>query len=508
MKISALFYVFFICLINQSYAQNTLVSNGQFFEGEPYLAIDPSNSQRLVAAWMGFQFNEKIVIKSAVSTDGGLTWSSPIWQAHQQAGNSSADVSLAFDGQGNLYMAYIDYDNVNFSNGAVICRKSTNAGLSWGPATVARSITSCPNKLCIDRPWIAVDPLTGSIVITSTNAKQPSLVQAPFHPYIAISSDQGASFSLQELDASPYLAGTAITQPLPSPAFSNNGTFMALYPSYDPSQSILPRVVEVSKTAPASFYSYAVAFQGLGFGSSNDSIKKGPHLSVNPNDAASAVYTFATDVFGDPDIALIEKVQGVWTAPIRVNNDAQANGVVQDLAWADFDTDGDIAVCWRDRRNGIPYTYSSPTEIVCRIKSQGTWGNEVFISPQIAHDSILLENGNDFLNVQFHQNKLYTIWGDVRTGTLKIYLNIYNQEDSTNQTNLISSNPFIFPNPCQDFITLPGVLSGLNFEIYQLNGQLVMSGQATNDNKIALTSLEKGTYLLKIGGLSETFLKN
>ena len=334
------------------------------------------------------------------------------------------------------------------------------------------------------------------------------MVLAPYHPYMAISSDQGATFSLQELDLTPYLAGDLLSQPLPSPAFSNNGTFMALYPSDDPTQSILPRIIEVSKTAPSSFYTYSVAFQGLGFGSSNDSIKKGPHLALNPNDATNAVYTFATDVFGDPDIALIEKVNGVWAAPVRVNNDAQANGALQDLAWADFDSDGDIAVCWRDRRNGIPNTYSSPTEIVCRIKSQGTWNNEIFISPQIAHDSILLENGNDFLNVQFHQNKLYTIWGDVRTGALKIYLNIYNQADSTNQTSLISTSPFIFPNPCQDFIALAAVFSGLNFEIYQMNGQLILSGQVSKDHKIALTSLEKGTYLLKIGGLSETFLKN
>jgi len=508
MKISTLFYVFLVCIINQLYAQNTLVSSGQFFEGEPYLAIDPSNPQRLVAAWMGFQFNEKVVIKSARSTDGGLTWSGPIWQAHQQAGNSSADVSLAFDGQGNLYMAYIDYDNVNFTNGAIVCRKSTNAGLSWGPATVARSISNCPNKLCIDRPWIAVDPLTSSIVITSTNAKQPSMVQAPYHPYIAISSDQGASFSLQELDTAPYLAGTALSQPLPSPAFANNGTFMAVYPSYDLSQSILPRIIEVNKTAPSSFYSYNVAFQGLGFGSSNDSIKIGPHLALNPNDATNAVYTFATDVFGDPDISLIEKVNGVWSAPVRVNNDAQANGALQDLAWADFDSDGDFAVCWRDRRNGIPNTYASPTEIFCRIKSQGTWNNEIVISPQIAHDSILLQNGNDFLNIQFEGNKLYTIWGDVRSGALKIYLNVYNQLDSTNQTSLISSNLALFPNPCQDFIQLPERFSDLKFEIYQMNGQLVMNGLSSIEGKIALTSLEKGTYLLKIGALSETFLKN
>ena len=118
-------------------SQNILLSGGNIFEGEPYLVVNPQNEQHLVAAWMGYQFNQKIVIKSVVSLDGGSTWSTPIWQAHQQAGNSSADVSLAYDLNGNLYMAYIDYDNINFVNGAVICRKSTDGGLSWGTAVVA-----------------------------------------------------------------------------------------------------------------------------------------------------------------------------------------------------------------------------------------------------------------------------------------------------------------------------------------------------------------------------------
>lgn len=506
MKISAFFYLFLVCIINQLYAQNTLVSSGQFFEGEPYLAIDPTNPQRLVAAWMGFQLNEKIVIKSARSTDGGLTWSAPIWQAHQQAGNSSADVSLAFDAQGILYMAYIDYDNVNFTNGAVVCRKSVNAGQSWGAATVARPISSCPNKLCIDRPWIAVDPLTGSVVITSTNAKQPGIVQAPFHPYMAVSSDQGATFSLQELDAAPFLAGNVLSQPLPSPAFANNGTFMALYPSYDPTQSILPRIIEVSKTAPASFYNYAVAFQGVGFGSSNDSIKKGPHLAIDPSNANNAVYTFATDVFGDPDIAMIEKINGIWSAPVRVNNDMQANGALQDLAWADYDTDGDIAVCWRDRRNGLANTYSSPTEIVCRIKSQGTWTNELFISPQISHDSILLENGNDFLNVQFHQNKLYTIWGDVRSGTLKIYLNVFDQLDSTNMVSEIPTLPKVFPNPSSGLFEIPLYLTQQYFEILDTKGTLILNG--TLSEKLDLSSFPSGMYWLNVAENQFQLLKN
>ncbi|MDP4739763.1 MAG: hypothetical protein NWS19_06330 [Crocinitomicaceae bacterium] len=487
-------------------AQNLLVSSGQIFEGEPYLAVDPQNSNHLVAAWMGFQLNQKVVIKSVVSTDGGGSWSAPVWQAHQQAGNSSADVSLGFDLNGNLYMAYIDYDNVSFTNGAVICRKSIDGGLSWGPAVVARSIASCPNKLCIDRPWIAVDPLTGSVVITSTNANQPGTVQAPFHPYMAISSDQGASFSLQELDSAPYLAGNAISQPMPSPAFANDGLFMAIYPSYETTQSILPRVVEVSKTVAASFYNYQIAFQGLGFGTQNDTLKSGPHLSLDPTNSNRANYAFISEVYGDPDIICIEKNGGAWSAPMRVNQDIQGNGVIQDLIWSDYDTDGDLAVCWRDRRNGVPGTYQSPSQIFCRIQSNQTWGTEFLISPLVAHDSILLENGNDFLNVQFSNNQLYTIWGDVRQGTLKIFLNHFDQLSNSSSTNPIPTLAPIFPNPSNGMFNIPLDLVGLPFILHTMEGHILRKGTLLND--LDLSQYGVGTYFLKVEQYTFPLIKN
>ncbi|MDP5067048.1 MAG: hypothetical protein NWP99_07115 [Crocinitomicaceae bacterium] len=487
-------------------AQNLLVSSGQIFEGEPYLAVDPQNSNHLVAAWMGFQLNQKVVIKSVVSTDGGSTWTAPVWQAHQQAGNSSADVSLGFDLNGNLYMAYIDYDNVSFTNGAVICRKSIDGGLSWGPAVVARSIASCPNKLCIDRPWIAVDPLTGSVVITSTNANQPGTVQAPFHPYMAISSDQGASFSLQELDSAPYLAGNAISQPMPSPAFANDGLFMAIYPSYETTQSILPRVVEVSKTVAASFYNYQIAFQGLGFGTQNDTLKSGPHLSLDPSNSNRANYAFISEVYGDPDIICIEKNGGAWSAPMRVNQDIQGNGVIQDLIWSDYDTDGDLAVCWRDRRNGVPGTYQSPSQIFCRIQSNQTWGTEFLISPLVAHDSILLENGNDFLNVQFSNNQLYTIWGDVRQGSLKIFLNHFDQLSNSSSTNPIPTLAPIFPNPSNGMFNIPLDLVGLPFILHTMEGHILRKGTLLND--LDLSQYGVGTYFLKVEQYTFPLIKN
>ena len=62
------------------YAQptNTNISNGLIFDGEPYIAINPTNAQNLVAAWMGFKLSGgsyHIAIKTRASFDGGTTWS-------------------------------------------------------------------------------------------------------------------------------------------------------------------------------------------------------------------------------------------------------------------------------------------------------------------------------------------------------------------------------------------------------------------------------------------------
>lgn len=68
---SKLLSFIFLSFYVVTFSQNTLVSNGNIFEGEPYLVINPQNQQHLVAAWMGYQLNQKICIKSAVSFNGG-----------------------------------------------------------------------------------------------------------------------------------------------------------------------------------------------------------------------------------------------------------------------------------------------------------------------------------------------------------------------------------------------------------------------------------------------------
>lgn len=101
-NMKSFFFTFFCFLSVLNFAQNTQVSVGNSFEGEPYLTINPQNLQHLIAAWMGFQFGNKVVIKSTVSTNGGLTWTTPIWQLNLVPTNTSADVSVKFDNLGNV----------------------------------------------------------------------------------------------------------------------------------------------------------------------------------------------------------------------------------------------------------------------------------------------------------------------------------------------------------------------------------------------------------------------
>src|SRR6266496_6475108 len=98
-------------MFQQSYSQpaNTNISNTVLFDGEPFLAINPINNQNLVAAWMALKFSSgafHIAIKTRATFDGGNTWSTANFLPHFASTFGSADVSLAFDKNGLLFISY------------------------------------------------------------------------------------------------------------------------------------------------------------------------------------------------------------------------------------------------------------------------------------------------------------------------------------------------------------------------------------------------------------------
>ncbi len=494
-----LFLIISISITFSSITQSNInISQGNFFDGEPYLVIDPSNNQHLIVSWMGVKIGEAVVIKTSHSFDGGITWTTPTNLNHEQSGNTSADVSMAYNFLGDLFICYIDYDNTNFTFGQVIVRKSTDNGVTWGNSVVAIDFNSCPNQLCIDRPWMVIDN-NNRIFITSMNANQPTLVNSPYHPYFVVSSDNGASFSQPAfLDGPGYLAGSLIKQPVPSPTIGADGTFYSIYPSYVFTQNVSTQMILAKSTDGGTTFNYSIAHVGND-GVSDPYAKKGFTLTADPTDANHLSLVALYDTNADADVYHKETLDGInWSTITRVNQDPVSNGKMQDLVWSDYNTSGDLAVCWRDRRNASATGYQTETEIYCSVKYKDSinFSSDFAISQQVAHDAVLEGAGNDFMNLQFRGDTIYTVWGDVRTGTLNIFINKTNVNTGiSNLYEIHKEKSFvnIYPNPSINEITIGNFDKIKNAEIYNLKGEFV---QKIESNKIDTHQLAKGEYLI------------
>jgi hypothetical protein len=502
------YYIALCCLLSISFvsiSQNLNLTNTAAFDGEPYLAIDPTDDQHLVAAWMGFKLGQGIIIKSKYSNDGGTTWSTVNEIPHITGALSAADVSLEYDSNGNLFMCYIDYDNQNFTQGDILVRKSTDGGATWGSPVSAISIADCPNQLCVDRPWMAIDnstgPNNGTIFITSINADQPTLVIPPYHSYLTVSDDEGATFSTPRfVDTAGFLVGD-ISQAGTSPIVAPNGTFYGTYPSYETSQSPFAHIYLASSTTKGVDLDHVNAYTVLIPGVQDPFAKKGGRLICDPSEPSHLALLLLGQENGDPDVYFMETYDAInWTTPVRVNDDPIANGKMQDLIWGAFNENGDLAICWRDRRNASANGYQTETEIygVLRYKDSTDFEpNFPISSEQAPHDVVLEGAGNDFLNVQFVGDTLYTIWGDVRTGTVNIFLNKMSVASGTSSIQTIhTEEPIltIFPNPADDSFTIDQFEEYSDFQLIDANGRILKD---IHSETVNTSNLPSGNYFVR-----------
>lgn len=513
-------FVLFLVLVSLSgfvFPQNTNISNGLAFEGEPYITLNPNDNQHLIVAWMGFKLGQEIIIKTKSTFDGGQNWSPVVELSHQQSGYGSADPSVQFDNNGNAYLCYIDYDNDNYTGGEILVAKSTDGGLSWNTPVNAINTIDCPNKLCIDRPWITIDNsgglLDGTIYVTSMNANQPSIVSPPYNPYFTVSTDGGSTFSTPRfLDTIGYYSGNSITAPMPTPTVGADGTFYAIYPSYETSQSVFAQYIMTQSSDAGNSLDHNVTHQATS-GLSSQLAKKAPLLISSPNVATHLAYLFLKEDNGDIDVYYSESFDfgSSWSTSMRVNDDPVSNGVMQDLIWADFNENSDVVVCWRDRRNGGT-GYDVPTEIMGAFKfsdSTNFTSNFTISDELVNHNQILEGAGNDFLSVQYTGDTIHVVWGDTRSGVLNIYYNriVYDESILSTDIQTLVKEEFpsqLYPNPATTIIHFPKEYNGENYEVLNGNGMILMKG-AEKYNSIDISSLPKGKYYLRFKSTSGNF---
>ena len=489
-------------------AQNEDVSGGAVFEGEPYMAVDPHNADHIVVAWMGYVAFSHTTIKVKTSFDGGTTWSAPVLLPHYSATYESADISMAFGPAGDLYASYIDSRKTPDS-GAVYVVRSTDGGLTWGTPAPAITVFSDGSKEPIDRPWLTVSNNTTGADTLYITTKPPSWISLPNRPYFVRSWDHGVTWSaFRYIDSTGYLVGNVIKAPMAAPAVDSAGNFHCIYPTYLPSESINPRYILASHTGANSF-NYHTAYTVIGAGGTDTLAKAGARMICDPTNNQHYALFVIGNLLGDLDVYYLQTFDAgaTWTSPVRVNDDATANGKMQDLVWSNFDEHGNIIAAWRDRRNAPGTGYSQPSEIWGAVR----WHDSAGFSPNfrisdtiVAYDSVYLSgNGNDFMNVAMANDTMSAVWGDVRTGALNIWfsrraMGTMVPTATQHLVHELTPEVNIYPNPVNDALTIEGD-DVREVTIYSVTGRAVLHKNVRrHETTMDVSSLVPGTYVVTV----------
>lgn len=516
MKNFSLILFILYCFNGKTQPNNINISNTTIFGGEPFLAINPSNPNNIIISWIALDLSTglKSTIKSKVSFDGGQTWGNTYNHPHMYSTWKSADPSMAFRKNGTVYLSYIDYRESPDSGGVYITH-SSNGGISWSAPTRAWNANAeDPSKLPLDRPWLAVDNSTTTTQgMFYMSTKPAPWIPAPNRAYFKSSADSGANWSsYRYIDTTGYLIGSAIQAPMAAICVAADGAVCLAYPSYVISQSVFPKIYFAKSYNKGGTFQYYDMLVNPSSVPSPNNYKLGYNMHANPNNANQIAACFINNTYGDPDVFTITSNNGgvTWSSPVRVNNDPISNGKGQDLAWINYSSNNKLLVVWRDKRNGSGTGYYQPSDVYCAV----SLNNGASFQPNIRlsnisapHDTILTQNGNDFLSCELRNDTIYAAWGDVRTGKL----NIYFTKTSINtglgiQSQIINNdsklNLSVYPQPASgqlELLVSDEKLKRLKITIYTIDGKIIMAKNIEPENKLAqleISELKNGIYIL------------
>lgn len=399
------------------------LSSSPTFDGEPFITVDPFDSQNLVAGWMALE-GGVITIRTRASSDAGKTWTPAVSIPHLSAGWGSADVSIAFDRAGAVYLTFVDFGRSSYG-GALALVKSSDGGATWGPAAIVHRLPDTPFSL-IDRPWIAVDaspgPRSGTIYVTSMTVYTQASNR---HVFVHRSEDGGGTWRSVQLDDATLPAGPYLSYGVPS--VGADGRLAVAYLSdrgCGTAGATACLVVATSDDGGQTFERRVAAavYQPQGirgfrfYGLAADPVRPG-RLAITWMDARN----------GDADIYFRSTTDGgaVWGPVVRVNDDPLGNAVQQDIPWVTISPEGVIGVAWRDRRRSSG-DWKAPFDIyMAESKDGAVFADNLALTPGPATDPGTTVGTtsccNSFLGIAVSAGRTHAIWSDYRAGNWDVH---------------------------------------------------------------------------------------
>ncbi len=495
---------------------NIRISRPGGYPEEVSIAINPKNPDNIIA---GANLRHYFW-----SEDGGATW-----DQSQLPPGTHGDPCVIFDADGRAYYAHLTqgWD-------AITVRRSDDGGKTWsagvklrGPSSDSARAGSFYESSLQDKEWLCAD-ITGSRFRGNIYASWTDFTrygsQDPKDSSVIVfarSTDRGVTFE-------PFVrvsdhAGNAV---------DGDNTVEGAVPAVGPEGEVY-----ISWAGPNGLYFDKSLDGGVTWGDDlviSDmpggwdinirGLSRANGLPITVCDVSSGpyrgnVYVNWVDLRnGDADVFIARSTDrgSTWSLPVRVNDDAPANGKEQFFTWAVVDpVTGELTVVYYDRRR---YDGDSTDVYLARSADGGlTFSNEC-ISEAAFFPTAMVFMG-DYNCVAAYGGRIRPIWTRLHDGNLSIHTALIDDEPSgifaPSEGEVVVFNAF--PNP----ITLASSFSAtvrigslpagpVEVSLYDLIGRravVVYRGRIENgvlEHAIDARHLPAGQYICRLTASSRS----
>ncbi len=420
---------------------NVMISNENSPE-EPSIAIDPNNTQRLVA---GANINNYYF-----SNDGGVSWQ--IGQLYSATNGVWGDPCMMIDNSGSFYFFHLSSPSSGSWIDRIVCQKSTDGGLTWNDG----SYMGLNGTKAQDKEWVDIDRNNGNIYSTWTQFDSYGSGNPTYRSNIMFSKsvDNGESWSaakrINEVDGDCVDSDNTVEGAVP--AVGPNGEIYVAWAGplgivFDksPDQGETWRENDIFVTDFPGGWDYGIS----GISRCNGLPVTCCDLSQGPNHGT--IYINWTDQrFGetDTDVWVIKSTDAgeTWSQPIRVNDDPP--GKQQFFTWMTIDqVTGFVYFVFYDRRN---YTDDN-TDVFMAVSTDGC---QSFSNFKVSETPFLPSSWvffGDYTNVAAHNNVVRPIWARLDDSELSVWTALIDPNISTVEETNTPKIPFAleqnYPNP-------------------------------------------------------------
>ena len=429
-----------------------------FPQNETSIAINPTDLDNIVAGANDYRIGSP---RSGFysSADGGSTWTDGLLPNYPAGVHSSGDPAVAFDASGNAYYASLGFPDSGEecqSTGGVYVSRSSDGGLSWAaPLQVASNSPAPAPFLFADKEYIAVDrsggAFDGQIYVSLTifefdTGCLDGYVSSPI--FVATLAPSGATVSnfvqIGGGAADLFSQGSV-------PGVDSSGNVHVGYQTFDPSCPETVSQLAGADPVPQrnGIHVARSTDGGISFGTPTlvacqfslpyslgqaeyvlpptvFRVNSFPSLAINPvNDHIYVVWAEWVPQT-DADIHFVRSTDGglTWSAPVRVNDDAVANGRDQFFPWVSASPDGTrIDVVFYDRRDD-PANTDFHTYLSSSFDGGSTFSANRRVTPVAsdpANDGFTGQFIGDYNGIASTNDALHPVWTDTRSGNADVF---------------------------------------------------------------------------------------